>query len=156
MNKKLRPTTIILNEGTRPVIKEAKAFAIIQPGYLLQLNSDGTIRPHAVQSATVWTAFAIENDLLGKGINDPYPVDDNVLYAVFNSGHKILAKVPANGAAISRGDFLEPSSIAGTLAKVLGDSNTTDVERGSKRFLALETIDNSGNGEEVFIKVEVL
>ena len=158
MNVKTQPTTISLKG--EPMFKEAPAKAALKPGHLIELTFTGSQVEVQKDSGkgtgaqkTVWAAFALENDLIGKGVTDEYPIGENVRYGVFHSGQEILARVAASAPNIGIGEFLE-SAADGTLRAAIADTTTDTTQRGAIRFQSLEKLDSPGS--ETFLKVEVL
>jgi hypothetical protein len=127
-----------------PVHREAKAAAAIMPGNLLELTSAGLVQVGATANAIVRKAVALENEMLGKSIEDAYATNDIVRYGVFSTGQRVRLKVVAGGAAIVIGDKLS-SGLAGGVQK-----GTTNVVA-----FALEAVDNSAGATQVFIDAEI-
>src|SRR3990172_11598410 len=98
------PKTIALKGDY--VLKERKANAAITPGDLVELMSTGNIRRHATLGGAAQRAFALESDLIGKGINDDYAAGESVRYGVFLPGSEAFPLLVA-GESCSIGDFLE-------------------------------------------------
>lgn len=138
------PKTISLKGEA--ILKEREANAAITPGHLVELMSTGKIRVHATIGGQAQKAFALENDLIGKGIDDAYAADDNVRYGVFTAGAEVYALL-LSGETSAIGDFLE-SAGNGTL-----QVSSTPVE-GSNVAIALEAITGGAGAKRV--KVEVL
>ena len=139
------PNTIILKGGF--VRKEGEASAGITPGHLVEFGGTNDLRVHASAAGVARKAFAIENDLVGDGIDDAYVVGDSVQYGVFESGAEIYAWLNY-GESVSKGAALV-SAGDGSLAAV-GSEPETDVVVA----FAMETKDNSTGGVDVRIIVE--
>lgn len=142
-----------------PERQEDKAIAAFSPGHLLEFNSTG-VRKHSVAKGKARKAIATENELLGKTIEDAYAINDNAYLAVFKSGEQAQVRLAAAAAAIVKGDFLE-SAGDGTLRKLTaasqgGGAPYAYTSEGVPLAVALEAIDNSAGGTEVFINVEFL
>lgn len=137
--------------------KEAEASAAITPGHLVEFGGANELRVHATAGGNGRKAFALENDLIGDGIDDAYASGDTVQYGVFASGAEVNALVAAAATAITKGAPLE-SNGTGTL-RLHTPANTTDsdvdIKVGAIVAYALEAVDNSGGGAAVRIKVEV-
>ena len=147
------PHTIVLKgNGIR---KEAQAAAAITPGDLVELTSDGKVQRKASAATTAQRAFAVENEVVGKGIDHDYAAGDNVLYEVLPPGAEVYALVPPSAAAIVIGDRLE-SAGGGKLRKVVTSASTDDTQRQSIVAIALEAVDNSAGANPARIKVELL
>lgn len=138
------PKTIAL-KGEH-ILKEREANAVITPGDLVELMSSGNIRRHAGLGTAAQRAFALENDLIGRGIGDDYAAGEGVRYGVFQPGAEVFALL-VTGESCSIGDFLE-SAANGKLQVA-----STPVE-GSNVAIALEAI--TGGGAPIRVKVEVL
>lgn len=86
--------------------KEALANAAgIKPGHLVELMSTGKLRVHATAGAQCQRGFALENNLIGDGIDDAYASGDNVIYEVFPPGCEVNAFIDV-GENITKGDLL--------------------------------------------------
>jgi hypothetical protein len=138
------PKTIALKADY--VRKERKANAAITPGDLVEIMSTGNLRRHATLGAQAQRAFALENDLIGRGIEDDYAANEICQYGVFQAGAEVYARLVI-GESCSIGDFLE-SAGNGTLQVA-----STPVE-GSNVAIALEAITGAGTVKRV--KAEVL
>lgn len=123
------------------VLKEAKASAAITPGHLVEFGGAAELRKHATVGGQARKAFALENDLVGQGIDDDYDANDTVRYGVFPPGTEVYAKV---NYAATKGDFLE-SNGDGQLKL-----SSTPIE-GSNIAVAMETVGGAGR-----CRVEVL
>jgi hypothetical protein len=144
----------ILLKGER-VMREAQANAAITPGHLVETMSTGKIRKHSTAAGNAKTQFAVENELAAKEISVDYAADDTCFYMICDGCNEVNALVAAAAPAITRGDFLE-SAGDGTLRKVVVAAATSSAQRNSVVAIALESVDNSGGGTPVRLKVEVL
>src|SRR5512146_1628351 len=88
------------------VRKERKANAAITPGHLVEIMTTGNLRKHATPGGAAQRAFALENDLIGKGVDDAYAANDSALYGVFAPGAEVYALL-LTGESCNIGDFLE-------------------------------------------------
>lgn len=138
------PKTISLRGES--ILKERKANAAITPGHLVEIMSTGNLRVHATAGGQAAKAFALEQDLIGRGIDTAYAAGESVRYAVFSPGAEVYALL-VTGETSAIGDFLE-SAGNGTLQVA-----STPVE-GSNVAIALEAI--TGGGAPLRCKVEVL
>lgn len=86
------------------VQKEREANAAITPGDLIEVMSTGNVRAHSTIGGQGQRAFALENDLIGKGIADAYAAGDSVKYGVFSPGAEVYGRVSE---AVNLGDALE-------------------------------------------------
>ena len=144
MAVKTQPTTITLKE--QPVLKEGQASSAINPGHLVEYGGAKELQAQSTAGQDCRRAFALEDDLIGNSVTDAYAADSNVRYGVFNSGAEVLGRVAAAAPAIAKYDQLEAT----------GDGTLRKITTGTAIAVALEAVDNSGGGSEVFIQVEVL
>lgn len=135
------PNTITLKDEGRAFRKEAEASAAITPGHLVEFGGAAELQVHATVGGPARRAFALENDLIGKGPLDAYAANDVVQYGVFPPGAEVWALASE---AVDKGDFLE-SAGDGRL-----QISSTPVA-ASVVAVALETIGSAGR-----VKVEVL
>jgi hypothetical protein len=124
--------------------KEGKASAAITPGHLIEFGGTNDLRVHSTIGGQARKAFALENDLIGKGITDAYTTGDTVQYGVFPPGTEVFAILGA-GLTCSKGDFLE-SNGNGTLK-----ASSTPIE-GSNIGVAMEAQATAGGR----VRIEVL
>ena len=141
---KTAPTTITLIGD--PLRKEAAAGGTIKPGHLVELDSSGDFIVQATLGKDCQRTFALENDLIGDGVTDAYLITEQVQAGAFKRGEVVHAKLAAAAAAIVIGDQLEAAA----------DGTLKIFAAGTAIPTALEAVDNSGGGSEVFIKAEVL
>lgn len=128
------------------ILKEGEASEAITPGHLVEFGGAADLRKHATIGGQARKAFAVENDLIGKGIDDAYAAADSVKYVVPVPGAEVYALL-LTGESCSKGDFLE-SAGNGTLQVA-----STPIE-GSSVAVALEAI--TGAGAPKRVKVEIL
>jgi len=146
-------TIILKGRGVR---KEGSAAAAITPGDLIERTSTaGEIQRHSTAGGNAAPSFAVENELVGNGIDVDYAANDNVLFEHCERGGEVQASVAAGAAAIVAGDYLE-SAGDGTLQKVATSASTSQADRAGVIARALEAVDNSGGGSKVRINVEIL
>lgn len=152
MTSSTTPKTITLKGmGIR---KEGIASSAITPGDFIEFGGSNDLRRHANAATSARKAFALENDLIGNGINDDYAIGDTVQYAVFHSGEEVYARVAALATAITKGARLE-SAGDGTVRIASTDSATDTTQRDSIVGYALEAVDNSGGSSATRIRLEV-
>jgi len=99
--------TILLRGKQFAVRKELVAAAAITPGHLVERDVNGKAAVHSTAGGQAARQFAFENELFGKGIDDAYAANDQVLIECPPNGAEIFALVPANAPAIVIGDYLE-------------------------------------------------
>lgn len=117
--------------------KEGEASSAITPGDLVEFGGSADLRPHSTVGTQARRAFALENDLIGKGIDDAYAAGDAVQYGVFVPGAEVRARLAA-GETCTKGDALE-SAGNGRL-----QVSSTPVE-GSIVGYAMETVSVAGS-----------
>lgn len=142
--------TILLKTNNEWERREADAGAAILPGELLEHALDGDLQPHSVAGGNTSRMFAIENELVGKGITDSYSSGDRVLFVRAQPGDVVLARLKASQGQIRLGRPLE-SDGNGELQSFgqAADSRSTE---SIVAFMA-ETVSNSASIQTV--KVEV-
>lgn len=109
------PNTIYLG-GDRTQIGDLAASEVITPGHLVdRFNSGGIIRwrKHATASIAVAPAFATEQSMLNKGVDDTYAAGDLMEVSIGTRGAAFWAFI-ASGQNIVAGNKLE-SAGDGTL-----------------------------------------
>ena len=72
------------------VLKEREADAAITPGDLVEIMTTGNLRRHATLGGAAQRAFALENDLIGKGIDDDYAAGETCRYGVYQPGAEVF------------------------------------------------------------------
>ena len=101
--------------------EEAKAnSALIYPGYLLQLDSNGEVLPHDTEGGVAEALFAAEDALQGRTVDIIYADDSIVTYHLPGKGSVVNAMIES-GEDISIGDALM-SAGNGKLKEVHPDS----------------------------------
>lgn len=106
--------------------KEVEATAAITPGM-------GVTPSGALASNIPRAAFALENDLIGKGIDDAYAIGDLVQYGVFEPGAEVNALA---GAAVGA---------AGNLLQFDATGRLVTATTGHVVAIALETAAGAGS-----------
>lgn len=143
--------------------KEGKASVAVKPGMLVEWdgNSVGTtlgVRPctkAGVGIGATRKAFALENDLIGKGLTpenttvDQYNIADMVLYGVFQRGAEVQAWLKT-GNSVVPGDALA-SAGAGNLQKTATTIGADDEEIVG---YSMDTLNNAAGFDKV-CRVEV-
>lgn len=118
-------------------LEEAYAAGAIKPGHLVKLDSNGELVVHATAGGVGESAFAFEDVLQGKGIDDAYADNDLVRYGLGVPGDVYLIWLKA-GENVVKGDHLI-SAGDGTLKKTTGSP--------TKVFaVCMEALDLSGGG----------
>lgn len=152
------PNQICLR-GT-PNVYEGKANAILTPGELLAWSADDELDPHGTAAGNATPVMvAIENDLIGDGIDDNYAAGDTVRYVVPAPGD-VLYMWLADGENVIKGDPLE-SDGNGDLQKHTpqavdeGGTATYTVYEDSIVGIADEDLNNSAGGARARIRVRI-
>lgn len=121
--------------------KEGKASSAITPGDLIEFGGANEYRRHSGVGTQARRAYALENDLIGRTIDDDYNANETVQLGLFVPGAEVYARV---NYAATKGDFLE-SNGDGRLKL-----SSTPVE-GSNVAVAMETVTGAGR-----CRIEVL
>lgn len=146
----------------QPIRKEGVASEIMSPGHFVvsdpsDKDNAGSLAFPAVAGGAA-QGVVYENEIEGQTITDAYAANDNVLYGVFPKGSEVLGRVAAGAAAIAKGDPLIVQT-DGTVITNGGNALTGAAETvliNHTVGIALEAVDNSGGGSEVFIKMEIV
>lgn len=160
----MNPKTIQLKGGGQR--KERPANAAITPGMLLEVINDSStakVDVHGVVGGNAVPMFALEYDVIGRGIDTAYAADEDCMHLYPDRGSEIygLLEFGETEDAVVVGDPLE-SAGDGTLRK--HTAQAVD-EGGAATFTAysspivayaLETIDNSAGTVNERIRVEVV
>lgn len=107
--------------------EEAFANAALTPGHLIEVMSTGKVRKHATEGGYAERAFALEDALQGKTIDDAYAADDKVGYTLACPGDEVFAYIAA-GENVAVGDRLI-SNGDGTLQKETGAGSGVTVKQ---------------------------
>src|SRR5438552_18419191 len=102
------PNTIFLG-GDRIQIGDLAASEAITPGHLVdRFNAAGVIRwrKHATAAAAVAPAFATEQSMVNKGVDDAYALNDLMEVSIGTRGSAFWAFI-ASGQNIVAGNKLE-------------------------------------------------
>ena len=136
--------TIALKGGF--IRKEGEASSAITPGHLVEFGGINDLQVHSAAAGPARKAFALENDLVGRGIDDAYAAGETVQYGVFEQGAEVLA-ILAIGQTIAKGDKLV-SNANGQL-KEYG----TEVEQDSIVGWAMEAVTTTSAVARITIEV---
>lgn len=137
--------------------KEGKASVAVKPGMLVEWDGAAILTTLGVRPCTkagvglgaTRKAFALENDLVGQGIDDNYDINDMCRYGVMNRGSEVQALL-ATGNNVAIGDALA-SNGAGNLKKAATTVGADDEEIVG---YAMEA-NNNASGVDVRLRVEV-
>ena len=125
--------TITVKGNAHVIRKEGIVVtADITPGMLVARTSTGIVR-HATAANNAARAFAVENEVVGDGIDDDYIVADTILFGVFPPGAEIYAFAAGT---ILLGEFVE-SNGAGAVRVVAARAATDQDESASIVGVAL-------------------
>ena len=129
-----------------PIVRERVAAADIRPGALVITNSSGNAAVHATAGGDTGPAFALENEMFGKGITDTLKSGDLIQIGIGRPGDIVYGLLAAAASAVVVGDQLE-SAGDGTLRK----RNT-----GKALAIAQEAVDNSAGATVVNIAAQLI
>ncbi len=129
--------------------KEGESSGVITPGHLVEFGGSQDIDVHGAAAGEARKAFALENDLIGDGIDDDYAQNDTVQYGVFVPGAEVYAWLEY-GQTTAIGDAMV-SAGDGTLQLFIESSD----EKGAIVAYALEVVANTSGGAAVRVRVEV-
>ena len=115
---------VLKGTGTR---NEYDAGGAITPGHLLTIDSASVVTVHILEGQNAVPRFAVEEDFLGRGIDDDYASGERVQTETLHMGQQINALVAASQIAIVIGDQLT-SNGDGTLRAVTAGSPTVGDE----------------------------
>lgn len=113
MASKDTPKTIRLDSQFGVQREGVVSGAVIRPGMLLNIRNQAAIVAHNEAGQECQAAIAIENDLVGKGIDDTYAIGERLRYQVLKDGERFYGIIDENQ-NIAIGDLLS-SSGDGTL-----------------------------------------
>lgn len=125
---------------------ERPAAGAITPGHLVKLGSGNTFTVQNTANAKVPTVFALENELIGLGIDDNYASGDNVQAEHMYPGMQVNALVAASAAALVIGDLVEQST-DGTVRKLV---------TGTPLGMVLVAIDNSAGASPARCQIALI
>lgn len=122
--------------------------ATIKPGMLIDQVTAGTFQPHGSAGGAGECLIAIEDALIGEGVDDARTAGMLIRYIKPKPGDEVYVRIPPSAAAIVIGDELV-SNGDGKFKKTAGSSN---VVFGSAR----EAYDNSANAaSDAWIRMRV-
>lgn len=128
------------------VFEEYVTAGIVTPGMLVEVTSAGLVVAHNSAGTTAQPAFAVEDELQGKGINDDYASGARIPKVWFPRRGDQVQAILADGENVAIGDFLE-SNGEGFLQKHVVDTHSSaEADVGSPQAIvgvALEAVDLS-------------
>ncbi|MCH8327348.1 MAG: hypothetical protein IID15_02330 [Candidatus Marinimicrobia bacterium] len=119
---------------------------------LVEELAAGTVQEHSGAGLNAQKLVALTDTPVGGTIDDAYTVAATVRYGAFNAGQRGFLRLAASASAVVIGKALE-SDGDGTVRILTTDTATDDTQRDSIVAYAVEAVDNSGGGSEVFIEV---
>lgn len=122
-------------------IEELIAVAAITPGMLVEYTSAGEVQKHSTAEGNAIPAFALEDEMQGKDIDDAYAADDPVQVWVPYRGDQVYA-ILADGHDVSKGDLLE-SDGNGYLQPHVADEGSSPILPLAIVGQSLEDVDTS-------------
>ena len=143
------PKRIHLLGTGRP--EEAIASGAITPGHLIMLDANSKVKVHNHLGGTCECAFALEDALQGKTVDNAYAIADRVFFVLASRGDVVWAYLKA-GTAVPAGGFLI-SAGDGTLRPDSGSEGGQE----QRVACALETVDaTDSNDQNERIRVRIL
>ena len=143
MTSATEPKTIDLY-GVGIQNEAAVTDAVITPGMLVTRTATG-IRPHNVAGGAAAPAYAVENDLIGEGIDDDYAIGENAIYRTFAQGSDVYALL-APSQTIAVGALLQSNGDGKLIVAAAADNVVAQ---------AVQAV-TTGVGVTSRIKVEIL
>lgn len=108
----------LLSSGGEPRTEEGTTGAAITPGMLLKKNAAGSYIPHNVAGGASERAYALEDALQGKTIDDHYASGTRLSFVLADDGDVIYGLLAA-GEEVTEADYLS-SNGDGTLKRATG------------------------------------
>lgn len=134
---------VIVLQGQPILNEDGAAGEAITPGHLVQGTT--TILKHATAGADAARRFALEQDMLGKDIDEAYAVGDTVQVGAFKGGDAVNAII-ASGQDIAADQYLESA----------GDGTLRAHASGTRIARAKEAVDNSAGPSTARLRVEIV
>lgn len=132
--------------------KEGIASGVITPGHLIEFGGSNDVQVSDTAGEPCRKAFALENDLVGKGIDDDYASGEVVQYGVFPPGAEVYAWLD-DDQTVNKGDPLSSNGNGRLQAAQAFDFSPHKI---ADYIVAFALEDVSGGGSlPVRIKVEV-
>ena len=137
--------------GAQQLLGVATASGTIIPGSLLQYASDGTFNVQTTAAKKCARVFAMENELIGKGIDDVYVQGDYLQAEHFDSGDWVLAYVAPSAVAISVGTLLVSDGAGG-----LRNVSVGSVDASEAIAVSMDALDNSAGTSIARLRVAII
>lgn len=138
--------TILLESAGVPQLNERSAVAAITPGDFLERSLIGSYQRQSTAGQPGPKLVALEQDLIGQGIDDDYAVGESVRAVYATPGNWIYAFVPAGAAAIVVGDDLQFDGTGCLIKAVAGTVVAT----------SLQDVNNSAGASKARIEIEMV
>jgi len=123
----------------------------VTPGMLVALQSDGTVKAHPNAGQPAEAAFAVEDDLQGKDIDETYAAGSICQYEIFKPGDKVYAYA-STSQTIAKGDFLQ-SAGDGYFQKYAADSAGAVEYPNSIKAVAAEAKTTTGTAARMLVRI---
>lgn len=131
-NDQKNPKRVVLIPRGRT--EEGMAGGTITPGQLIKVNSDGQLVVHATAGGYAEKAFADEDPLQARTLDDDYAADDRVNYFLAEPTAVVYSWLE-DGESVQSGDLLESA----------GNGDLRKRSSGIPVAIALDTLDLSGS-----------
>lgn len=131
------PYTVILDVRQHYLLDEGVVAAAntIYPGQLVWWSSGSLIRHATAADTSVMPAFAVENEKIGRGIDDAYAATETCYFCYPHKGARVYSWLET-GANVAKGAPLEAS----------GTGSFQALTTGQIVAWADEDVNNSGGG----------
>jgi len=134
------------------VREEDTASEVITPGHLIEFGGSNDIQKHSSAGSDVQPLIAVENDVVGDGVDTDYVSGERVQYDAPHTGAIYLMRL-ADGENVTRGTFLESAGDGTVQAAGTASSSGAHVAVVGQ---ADEDLDLSGSaGEDPSNKIKV-
>lgn len=104
--------TIVLKSRTKHRL-EYPADAILSPGHILMLMSDGGVQKYNLAGGRCERILAVEDVMQGKTISDAYASGDRVMAKSFDAGDEAVVRLAAAATAVVVGSRLQSDGAGG-------------------------------------------
>jgi len=129
------------------VFEEYVANAAIIPGMLIELMSTGKVRAHATPSGSALPMFPLEDEFLGKSINDAYAANDVIPQVwIPGPGDQVFALLD-DGENATVGAFLESAGNGFLQVYSSAASNNADAVDHRIVGVALEAVNLTSSSD---------
>lgn len=132
--------------GPHAVHEEARAGGAIRPGDLIDVNSSGKVVKHPTAGGWAEKAFALEDALQGRSIDDNYAADELVSFTICKPGDIVYAWL-SGGEVTTLDDFLTSNGDG-----ALKVASSTD-QRIAKVLEAVDASDSNDVDERIRVRI---